>query len=286
MENIWRAIERAKARDRSGGEGTPAARIDRRAPPQYEAPIDYDLPSEAPLGYAAEVREVALDSAHLRSERIVAHVVTDQLTRPFDMLRTQTLQAMDAAGSKILGITSPTPGCGKTVTAVNLAFSIARQAERSVLLMDLDFQKPRVAPCLGFQSDYGVLGVLHERSSLDEFVVRVRVGNEYLLVLPTSSSTGSAELMASQAMALLFQDLKRSYELQIIIVDLPPILSSDDVLAVLPLIDCVLLVVGVGTTKVSEIEECTKHLRSTEVVRIAVNKVPNADTAYGYYGIP
>lgn len=285
MENIWRAIERAKARDRVGGEGTPAARIDRRRapPPHYEAPIDYDLPSEAPLGYAAEVQEVALDSAHLRSERIVAHVVTDPLTRPFDMLRTQTLQAMDAAGSKILAITSPTPGCGKTVTAVNLAFSIARQAERSVLLIDLDFQKPRVAPCLGFQSDYGVLGVLHERSSLDEAVVRVTVGNEDLLVLPTSSSTGSAELMASQAMAMLFQDLKRSYASQIIIVDLPPILSSDDVLAVLPLIDCVLLVVGVGTTKVSEIEECTKHLQSTEVVRIAVNKVPNTETAYGYY---
>ena len=44
------------------------------------------------------------------------------------MLRTQILQAMDTAGSKILAVTSPTPGCGKTVTAVNLALSIARQA--------------------------------------------------------------------------------------------------------------------------------------------------------------
>ena len=89
--------------------------------------------------------------------------------------------------------------------------------------------------------------------------------------------------MASRAMAMLFQDLRRTYASQTIIVDLPPILSSDDVLAILPQVDCVLLVVAVGTTKVAEIEECTRHLQSTEVVRIAVNKVPNANAAYGYY---
>ncbi|MDG4870044.1 hypothetical protein P8631_18810, partial [Guyparkeria sp. 1SP6A2] len=65
--------------------------------------------------------------------------------RYYDMLRTQVLQARDDQGWQILAITSPTAGCGKTVTACNLAMSIARLPERSVLLIDMDMMKPKVA---------------------------------------------------------------------------------------------------------------------------------------------
>ena len=71
------------------------------------------------------------------------------------------MQSMGVGGWKVLGITSPTPGCGKTLTAINLAFSIARQPDQSVLLVDLDFQKPQVANSLGLVPAHdGVLGLL------------------------------------------------------------------------------------------------------------------------------
>src|SRR5437016_7467020 len=62
--------------------------------------------------------------------------------------------------------TSPTPDCGKTLTALNLALSIARQPERSVLLVDLDIQKGYVASSLGLRCEGGVLGVLEGRTPL------------------------------------------------------------------------------------------------------------------------
>ena len=69
------------------------------------------------------------------------------------MLRTQILQSMDMKAWQFLGITSATEGCGKSVVAVNLALSIARQPERSVLLVDLDLQKPQVANYLGLKCE-------------------------------------------------------------------------------------------------------------------------------------
>ena len=72
--------------------------------------------------------------AFLQSKRIVAYNGADQRSRPYDMLRTQVLQSMVSSGWKILGMTSPTPGCGKTLTALNLAFSIARQPDQSVVI--------------------------------------------------------------------------------------------------------------------------------------------------------
>jgi protein-tyrosine kinase len=282
MEIIRRAIERAKTRDGVGEERIPAPRID---PVARRLNFGASSAHESEPYYEAEVgrHQVELNTAHLQSERIVSHVITDPLSRPYDMLRTQILQSMDTAGSKILAITSPTPGCGKTVTAVNLALSIARQPERSVLLMDLDLQRPRVTACLGLQPGKGILNILHGRASVAETIVHARVGIMELMVLPTGATSGSSELMASRAMAKMFQDVRRDHRAQTIIVDLPPILSSDDVIAILPQVDCALLVVAVGTSKVAEIEECSRHLNSTDVVRIAVNKVPDLQANYYYY---
>ena len=75
-------------------------------------------------------------------------------------------------------------------------------------------------------------------------------------------------------MSGVLQKIKQDYQSSIIIVDLPPLLSSDDVLAFLPRLDCVLLVTAVGTTTIAEIKESSNHLQSTELVRIVLNKVP------------
>ena len=227
-------------------------------------------------------QEIALDAAYLQTQRIIAHGVTNPLSRPYDILRTQVVQAMEDRGSKILAVTSPTPGCGKTVTAINLALSIARHPEKSVLLVDLDLRKPKVASYLGLPETPSLLEVLDGSISLHDAVIKTHIGNQRLLVLPTNSTHGSSEIIASREMAALIQDLRREFVNGMIVVDLPPILASDDVIAILPQMDCALLVAGVGDTKISDVEECSKHLRSIDVLRVIVNKSAETSTSYYY----
>lgn len=214
-------------------------------------------------------------AAHLASKRIVAYDHGEAHATSFDMLRTQVLRSMDAKDWKLLGITSPTSGCGKTVTAVNLALSVGRQPDRSVLLLDLDLRKPQVANCLGLKPMSGVLSVLENRSPLAEAIVEVGIGNCRMMVLPTESpAPRSSDRMASRAMDEMLQQIKWEFQSQIIIVDLPPLLTSDDVHAVLPKLDCILLVTAVRITTPAQINESVMHLRSAEIVRLVVNKVP------------
>jgi protein-tyrosine kinase len=228
-------------------------------------------------------QEFRLDAAHLKSKRIIAHNHADAQSTAFDMLRTQVLQSMDLKNWKFLGVTSPTPGCGKTVTAVNLALSIARQPERSVLLVDLDLRKPQVATSLGLKPNQGVTSLLEGRSTLADTINQVRIGDHVMMVLPTESSTPrSSDRMASRAMSEILQQIKKDYRSEIVVFDLPPILSSDDVLAILPLLDCVLLVAAVGTSTVAEIAESNKHLQSAEIVRVVLNKAPPSNSQYYY----
>jgi capsular exopolysaccharide synthesis family protein len=198
------------------------------------------------------------------------------------MLRTEILQSMDMKGWKTLAVTSPTPSCGKTLTAVNLALSMARQSDREVLLADLDLRKPHVATCLGLKDREGVVGVIEGRIDLRDAVIQAIVGDSRLEVLPTVPASNSSDMIGSGTMRRLLDDIRQSHS-QIVVIDLPPLLTGHDVISILPKVDCVLLVAAVGTTKVSEIKECNKYLEGTEVVRFALNKAPESATPYAYY---
>ena len=155
-----------------------------------------------------------------------------------------------------LAITSPTPSCGKTFTAVNLALSMARQAERQVFLADLDLRKPRVAASLGLKCNEGVLNVLDGHVALNDAVVQARVGASKLQILPTVPAPNCSDLVGSSAMKSLLEDLKRHGRFGMLFSILPPLLTGHDVISILPSVDCVLLVAAIGTTKVSEIRDC------------------------------
>jgi Mrp family chromosome partitioning ATPase len=242
-------------------------------------------PSARPASEAFQVRNVPLNAKHLESTRIVTHDPSIPAGAYYDMLRTQVLHEMDENDWQFLGITSATAGCGKSVTACNLAFSIARLTERSVLLVDMDMRKPKVTEYLGIKKGDGILSLLEGRTGLSSVTVEASIGRNKILVLPGEHcKTGSSEWMASQNMINLLQTLKREFRSRLVIFDMPPMLVGDDVISVLPQMDALLLVAGVGATSIADIKQCQKHLKTTPVVRVVVNRVTEANDAYyGYY---
>ena len=266
MDNIRQAVERARA-------GTTAVPVETRAAPLRRPDV------------AGSDSAITLRSAHLLTQRIVCQDGTDQRSRPYDMLRIQTLVSMAHNSWKVMGVTSPTPGCGKTLTSINLGLSIARQPEQAVVLLDADLQKPQMADCLGLDCrSGGLLGLLQSQITLRDAAIDVRTeSNHHLTVIPTKATRHSSELMGSRLLRNIFQDIRRAYQSHIIIVDLPPMLSGDDVLAVLPQLDCVLLLAAVGQTKKSEIDECLRHLKSSQLLRLVVNKSTDPTSMYYHY---
>ncbi len=251
---------------------------------EFAPPLPHAQPGLSGLGTGSvltQIPAIELNAARLESRRIISYDVADQRSKSFDVLRTQILQEMDRKQWQILAVTSPTAGCGKTLTAINLAMSIARQPERAALLVDMDLRKPQVSRRLGISCENGLVGVLEGQSSLPAAMVRAQIGRHEVLVLPAETMpTDSSEWMASRAMREVLATIKRDFRPWTVILDLPPMLMGDDVLAVLPIVDCALLVTAVGTTTVAEVEECNRFLQSTNVVRVVVNKVPDWNNRY------
>ncbi len=272
MEHIRKAIERTIGSSAAGL--LPAE----QAGSMVREPLIQGAASGSPHSWGTEI---SLKPAQLESKRIIAHDIADPRSKPFDMLRTQVLQSMAMKSWQILGVTSPTPGCGKSTIAINLALSIARQPGRSVLLIDMDLQKPQIAKSLGLDCKWGIGSVLEGKTDLPNALVQASINDEKILVLPCRGARlNSSEWMASREMAALMQQIKRDFRAWTVIIDLPPILMSDDVIAVLSQIDCLLFVAAAGTTTVEEIKECTKHLESASIVRVVLNKASGEATSY------
>jgi len=275
MEHVRKAVERAKESN-SAGERPHEQNGIAEQQPQIRSAANPASTAE-PRG-----REVALNATQLESNRIISYDVADPRSKSFDMLRTQVLQSMAMKSWQILGVTSATAACGKSTIAANLALSIARQPGRLVMLIDMDLQKPQVAESFGLKRDRGILSVLKGQSRISEAATQASINNQKFLVLPCEASTvNSSEWMSSRSMAAFFQEIKRDYRAWTVILDLPPMLVGDDVITILPQLDCILFVAAVGTSTVAEIKECTKHLESSSIVRVILNK--SADITSSYY---
>jgi len=227
-------------------------------------------------------RVVKLRMEHLERNRIIAFNKNDAMSMNFDLLRTQVLQKMKEKGWRTLAITSPTPEAGKTVVAINLAMSIAQQTNRTAMLVDFDLRRPKIGAYLGITMEKSLNDLLDGTAELPEVLVNPDIHR--LVVLETKSPVKkSSEPLSSKKIADLIKELRERYESRIVIFDLPPVLTTDDAIALIPQIDCVLMVVASGMSTKREIEASLRHLPAASLIGTVLNKAEMDNMDYYYY---
>jgi protein-tyrosine kinase len=257
MGHIEEAIERAK-RLQQGPGGDPL--------------IPTRRGGVAPKVRLKPLQRYALDPATLKANRILSPVSSGGYLKAFRLLRTQVVQDLRVSQSRVLGVTSTQYGAGKTVTATNLAISIARQRNDAVFLVDLDLRRPRIADYLGMPKSFdGLVEYLLGDGPLNHHLWDVGIAG--LTVLPTrGSAENSSELLTSLRMADAFAALRASSESAIIVLNLPPVLTGDDVLAVSPQIDSFLVVAASGDTKKQDLQRTLDLIDKSKPVSTVLTK--------------
>jgi protein-tyrosine kinase len=272
MERIERALEVARLhRHRLADAGAAPA-------PAAPATFNEALAEQRGSLRLEDAPEIETAARELLRERYV--VFPDEkgpAATAYQMLRTQVLQRARAHGMRCIGVVSGANGEGKTVTAVNLALSLAADSGQSVILLDLDLRRPSIAATLGLGCEKGVEDHLAGAETLDA-IWRRCAGIERLVVIPALRPLpGSAEMLAGAATAELFRALRAASGEPLIVVDLPPALLSADVLAVAPLLDGVVLVVTEERTRREDLQRVFELLRATPVVGTVLNASAEAE---------
>jgi len=230
----------------------------------------------------AQLPNINPDEDCLSEHRIVAAQPDSPNRAVYKVLRTRVLQRLRASQWNMIGVSGTGPGEGKTVTAINLAYSLAQDVNHHVFLVDLDLRRPSIHTYLGLEPKYDLSNYLNGTSNLDEILIRP---GESRLALLTNQTTykDSSEVLSSPELAALVHQLKSQGPKTITIFDLPPALAGDDVLAFAPLIDALLMVVAEGKCRRDHLAEASELLKDVNILGTILNQSREKSPSSAYY---
>lgn len=216
-------------------------------------------------------KSVQLDEAALYENRVISGLQHDPRGEPYRQLRTRVLKTLTKQNWQTLAVTTAEDGAGSTLTAVNLAISLARDVNHTVTLIDLDLRNPSVHKALGFDPEMGLVDYLTGHASLDEVLLVPQFPR--LRLLPGRPADNySSELLASPRMNELVTDLLADAPSPILIFDLSSLLHTDDAISFAPTVDATLVVIEEGGTTEEEVKEALQLLHDVNVIGTVLNK--------------
>ncbi|WP_420550645.1 CpsD/CapB family tyrosine-protein kinase [Litorivicinus lipolyticus] len=231
---------------------------------------------------ARKTRTIKVDTHSLKQNRVLSFDKNEPEAESFALLRTKVLHQMTVNGWNSLGITAPHEGAGKSLVAVNLAYSLLLEGNKNILLVDLDLRRPTLHKYFDFTPEFGLVDYVRNGTPLDQILVSPE-GDPKLSVLPSKGRTlHSSETLTLPKMRELLWEMKSRYDDRIIIFDMPPCLITDDVMVSLPYVDCSILVAEDGRTKEDELKQAHLMLNEHGFLGVVLNRVKDTRKIYVY----
>jgi exopolysaccharide/PEP-CTERM locus tyrosine autokinase len=192
----------------------------------------------------------------------------------------------------LIMVASSLPGEGKTFCAVNLAISVAMELDHTVLLVDADVARPSIGRYLQLtpgseSSQIGLMDILlNDKLDLADAILKTNI--DTLSLLPAGKSHQRAtELLASQAMSALLDEIANRYPDRIVIFDSPPLLLTSEARVLASQMGQIVLVVAAESTTQHAVKEVLRQLKSCPNINLIYNKAKTLSSGdyYGqYYG--
>lgn len=183
-----------------------------------------------------------------------------------------------------LMVTSSVGSEGKSLTALNLAVSLAQEYDHTVLLVDADLRKPSIHQYIGLDPKVGLAECLLEGVDVGEAIVNTGIGKLSVL-LHGKTIRNPAELFSSLRMKELVKELKHRYPDRYIIIDTPPVLPFAETRSISTLIDGIVFVVKEGAASLNDVSDAIAALKGTNLLGIVYNEagIDGFNDRYNYY---
>ncbi len=277
MERIKQALERAKQER----EGNSDAEVTKASPEPVRTPSAPRSDVRADKIVYSETHVVPVDAEVLDRNRVLGGKSSEMAADAYRMLRTRVIQRMRDNGWNSLMVVSPGPSEGKSLTAVNLAISLAREVTHTVMLVDLDLRRPSIHKFFGYEPPHGIIDYLRNDVPMPDILFNPSI--DRLVVLPGKQrEVNSSELLSSPRMLDLIAEITARYPERIVIFDMPPVLATDDAIAFAPNVDSALVVVQNGATRREDLETTYDLLSGTKIIGSVLNQSDEPTQAYNY----
>ncbi len=224
------------------------------------------------------------DHSTLEKHGILTPEFNPSIVEQYNLLRVKTETLMDEKNAKSLLICSPGPEEGKTVTAVNLAISIARETSRTVLLVDADMRKPAVHRYLDIEECPGLYEHLTQGVPLNELLINPGISRLTILTAGKPEDY-PADLLGGPAMREFVKDIRNRYPERIVIFDSPPMNLFADGLYIAKYAEAAMMVIRSNSTREEELIKAMEDMGEDLLIGTVLNRVPREySPTYTYRG--
>ena len=253
-----------------------------QAKPTKREKVAEDRHPIRPLSESA-VPQVPIQPSKLNiSEKLIAYHAPHSIeAEQFRKLRTNILFPPDGQEvPRVILITSALPGEGKSFVSANLAVTISQNVDKHVLLMDCDMRRPDQHKIFDLPNDKGLSNFLNEGTPLKSLLVRV-INNRLSLLRSGPPPSNPAELLSSDRMSDLLQEVRSRYHDRTIIVDSPPPQLTAESFALAKSVDGILLVIKMGHTHKEIVSDLTDAFGKDKILGVVANWMSKNSPSYG-----
>ncbi|SFT33751.1 CpsD/CapB family tyrosine-protein kinase [Sedimentitalea nanhaiensis] len=221
-----------------------------------------------------------VDPKAVVNNRLVAHT-SGELAIPFDMLRTKVLQQAKKNNWRRVALVSPHSACGKSTIAANLGYSFSRMTELRTIVMDFDLRRMGLGRVLGQTPTQGMPDVLVREADFAD--VACCLNGNVAFGLNARSGRHPSEILQSRQTSDVLDEIERTYQPDVMLFDMPPLMANDDSHGFLRSVDCALLIVVAEKTPMEQIDVAERQLGElTNVMGIVLNRCRYTTGAHGY----
>ena len=206
----------------------------------------------------------------------------------YKRLRTNILFSFASEKScRVIGVSSSAPSDGKSLTAINLSYSLA-QLGKKTLVIDCDLRRPSLHAKLGLKQAPGLSNLLTEINSLGPVLQKYNptdASKSFDILSAGDIPPNPSELLGSKRMASMIEKLSAVYNY--IILDLPPVGAVADAQSITQLTDGIVLVIRENNCNSVILDDCLKQLQlaKANILGFVLNgSVQGASKSYSKYG--
>ncbi|BCR05288.1 polysaccharide biosynthesis protein [Desulfuromonas versatilis] len=251
------------------------------APPKVEPSVRVEPPRRGRMERLLEVEPLPVDNPFLVASGKALPAVAEE----YKKLKSMVIRLTKGKQFKnSLVVTSTVAAEGKSLTALNLATTLAQEYDHTVLLVDADLRKPSIHKLLGLQPQVGLVHCLKGDASLEDALVKTGIGK--LVVLPAGGVVSDpVELLSSNRMKQIIKELKARYPERYVIIDTPPVLPFAEAQVLASQADGVLFVIREGCAKASHVKEALETVKGVNLLGVVYNdsSVRQKKGSYYYY---
>jgi exopolysaccharide/PEP-CTERM locus tyrosine autokinase len=215
--------------------------------------------------------DLDLDVRCLSENRVLTSSSSPEFTDIYNLLRTQIFHRTKKNHHNVIMVTSAAQGEGKSLTALNLAISIARELDQFALLVDTDMRNPSLHKSLGMEMTRGLSDHLMKNVPVHELFIKP--GLDKLTFLPAGEPIrGSTEILGSPKLQELIVEMKQRYPDRYVIFDCPDLLHAPDALVFSTYVDGIIFVVEAGKTSRENVMKALNLLEGRNIIGLVLNK--------------